>query len=472
MKLLFIEDNAGFATEVERAVRPIQDCELVWARSRDSAHRELAAGPFDLVLLDRRIPSADEVLDDHADHGWTVFQSIRTQSSGTPVWFLTGTVDSDFAVDINNDYGRHEDLHGRRVSEQMYQVFWKKSIADCVRRITEFAANCASLERIVVQPDPSLHLTIEETRTVRIFARRYQGAIVELRSLNGGLSNSRVLEVVVKTPDRRTLVTAAAKVSPLPETTAEALRYGTHISRLTPGGFPQLIEKVDAGAGNTGGLFYGMVGDRVENQFDRIAARQGSLSEVPPEICEILRPWYKAKTVEQIQIAQIRRKFISDIVLHQKRDELQGIETLRIENRLISAALCCQHGDLHCANVVSDGRGRAMLIDFGDTGPSYAAVDPVTLELSTVFHSERRKLSSAWPSEENMLAWSDVGQFTINCEFPSFVSACRDWANAEAGSPEEVIAVAYAYGMRQLKYPDTDKLLARALIRGCIEALQ
>jgi hypothetical protein len=50
-------------------------------------------------------------------------------------------------------------------------------------------------------------------------------------------------------------------------------------------------------------------------------------------------------------------------------------------------------------------------------------------------------------------------------------SACRDWANSEAASPEEVFAVAYGFAMRQLKYDDTDKVLARALIRACIARL-
>ena len=62
-----------------------------------------------------------------------------------------------------------------------------------------------------------------------------------------------------------------------------------------------------------------------------------------------------------------------------------------------------------------------------------------------------------------------LDRFTINCPFAPFIEACRGWANAEAGSPGEVIAVGYAYAMRQLRYADTDKQLARALIRACIQ---
>lgn len=238
MRLLLIEDNVDFAKEVERAVNSIRDCdEFVWVRSRNAALATLAAESFDLVILDRKLPSGDDVLDDHTDHGWAVFEFIRSHSAGTPVWFLTGTEDPDFAADINNNHGRTEDLHGQRAPEQMYQVFWKRKISDCLRKVAEFAGKRKTLERIAVQVQPeTLPLNIEESRTIRLFGQRHNGAVIDVTSLNGGLSNSRVLKVVVKTADSRVLITAAAKVSSLSETRAEAERYRTDISRLTAEG--------------------------------------------------------------------------------------------------------------------------------------------------------------------------------------------------------------------------------------------
>ena len=54
--------------------------------------------------------------------------------------FLTGTEDADFAAEINNNFGRTEDLHGTRNSVQMYNVFWKKQISLCIKNIAEFSA--------------------------------------------------------------------------------------------------------------------------------------------------------------------------------------------------------------------------------------------------------------------------------------------------------------------------------------------
>ncbi len=468
MRLLFVEDDATFAREVESVLA--QHCDdVAWVRSRDSALHALAGTSFDLVILDRKLPTADDVLDDHEDHGWAVFQSIREHSAGTPVWFLTGTEDPDFAADINNEHGRTADLHGHGTAEQMYRVFWKRKISDCIRDVGRFHQERTVLEGIALTQPVELQLNTDECRVLRLYSRRNLGALAVISSLNGGLSNSRVLKVIVKAADGRVLATAAAKVSTLFETAAEAGRYHAEISRLLPGGFPQLAATIEVGAGNVGGLFYGMVGDNVRSLFDKLIDCDASASTVPAELRRLFRPWYDGRRLENVQIAQIRRKFIRDTVLHDIRAHLDGINVEGIENRTIVASVCCQHRDLHCANVVFDERGQAMLIDFGDTGSSYASADPVTLELSTVFHSQHAKLPADWPREESLLGWPDLDIFTRGCEFAPFIQACRGWALAEAGSADEVIAVGYGYAMRQLKYEDTDKQLARALIRSCIQ---
>ena len=109
-----------------------------------------------------------------------------------------------------------------------------------------------------------------------------------------------------------------------------------------------------------------------------------------------------------------------------------------------------------------------MLIDFAEAGPSFASIDPVTLELSTIFHSENEALPAGWPTEVSIGQWVTPEPYMDGCAFTPFICACREWALAEAASPDEVVAVAYAYALRQLKYADTDKVLARALIGACI----
>jgi len=51
------------------------------------------------------------------------------------------------------------------------------------------------------------------------------------------------------------------------------------------------------------------------------------------------------------------------------------------------------------------------------------------------------------------------------------VKACRAWAHEVAAGGREVLASAYAYLVRQLKYPDTDKLLAQRLLESVKNAI-
>jgi hypothetical protein len=67
--------------------------------------------------------------------------------------------------------------------------------------------------------------------------------------------------------------------------------------------------------------------------------------------------------------------------------------------------------------------------------------------------------------------WPDISAFSEGASFVEYLLACRHWAFGVAGSEQEVWAVGYAYALRQLKYEDTDKDLAREIIAGCIAAL-
>jgi CheY-like chemotaxis protein len=476
MRCLLVEDDADFASDVEAALRAIPGCEVVWARSRNSADIQLAGNSFELVILDRNLPSIDDKLDDHRDHGWAVFNRVREGQPGTPVWFLTGTADPDFAAELNNDHSKSRDLNGRKRDEQMYRVFWKRNMDVCIGKIQEFCAARRDLEAIAVaNPAPrDLDLSADEARVIKIFARRHDGASVSVSSLNGGLTNSRVLKVVARANDGRALLVAAAKVAAMRTTYDEAEKYRDDIVKLVPGGFPQLTEVVDAGGANTGGIFYGMVGvgEDVTSLFRRIAQADAAIVDVPSDILRIEQPWYDATQKARVRVGEIRRRLIGDAALHRVRDQLEGIAYEAAEAREIDVARCCQHGDLHCANIVFGNDGRAMLIDFGDCGPSFASVDPVTLELSTIFHSQVATLPKGWPDSDTMAQWVDLDTYVVKCRYEPFIRACRAWANRVAGSREEVIAAAYAYGMRQLKYKDTNKDHARSLVRGCILALE
>ena len=92
------------------------------------------------------------------------------------------------------------------------------------------------------------------------------------------------------------------------------------------------------------------------------------------------------------------------------------------------------------------------MIDFGDADQGFTALDPIALELSLVFHPDAKKLGLRDTLIGNLDAWPDIDGFAANSELKPMIVACRDWAHDVGGGDLAVLAAAYAYALRQLKY--------------------
>ena len=180
--------------------------------------------------------------------------------------------------------------------------------------------------------------------------------------------------------------------------------------------------------------------------------------------------WHGARQIERIRVSTVRRALIGDVTLQLHNHHLNGIDLDAVENVEIDVARCVQHCDLHCGNVLFDDNGRPMLIDYPDTGGAFASLDPIALELSTIFHKDAPD-RAGWPTEAQARQWADLDAFCAGVAYEPFIRSCRAWATGVAASPEEVLAVAYSYALRQVKYDDTDKALVRDIVSACIAGL-
>ena len=175
--------------------------------------------------------------------------------------------------------------------------------------------------------------------------------------------------------------------------------------------------------------------------------------------------WIEGVPETRRSIGQIRRRLLSDESLDEVREAF-GLDWIQeFENRDIQARWGCSHGDLHGFNVLVSPAGVA-LIDYGDVRDGPASLDPVTLELSLLFHPDAPDGARTWPSAEQAREWGNLEAYLEDCPFPCFVQECRDWALRVGAGAREVAASAYSYLVRQLKYDDTDKDLALSLLDG------
>ena len=138
------------------------------------------------------------------------------------------------------------------------------------------------------------------------------------------------------------------------------------------------------------------------------------------------------------------------------------------ERREVQAKWACIHGDMHGANVLVSNACEVQLIDYGDISDGPVCLDPVTLELSFLFHPDVN--CGAWPTIEQAKQFLDLDDYLQGCPFPESIRGSREWAIESRASVREYCAVLYAYLVRNLQYDDTDKDLILAILEAVVTA--
>jgi DNA-binding NarL/FixJ family response regulator len=468
MKVLLVEDDLSFSAVLEETLTEIPRLELFIARSRDSAVAHLQRAEFDLIINDLVIPTADGQLDAVAEHGEAVLAHVRRHCPGTPVVILSAFGSQPFAVETVREATR-VDVVGDRVPTTMTGYYSKDEVAQCV-------ANIASLNERIRQTDgieirrAGTSLTSAEERLVRIFARRMQGHLVEVERIGGGFSETSTLRVSVTGSEGQLNALVFAKIGSLNELADEATRYSRYVSPLLPiGSFSSLVDRIDGGAGSQGALFY-QLGEPMSSLFELVGRNEGKAVKAVNALREHTKPWYVDAPKGQVRVGDIR--FAVEGEEDSGASAIFLTERLaRIESQTVLSARSVQHGDLHGENVLI-GRKGPVVIDFGTVRELFAGFDAVTLELSLLFHPDGRKLLGSWPSKAQLEGWFNLTAYTKDCPIPAFVSASREWALAVSQSDRALLAMVYAYCVRQLRYLDTDKAQAHTLINHALVMLE
>lgn len=473
MRVLLVEDNASFAQSVEDGLSDIDDCSLMWVTNRDDAINRLDNGTFDLVLLDRSIePNSEVKFNDNVSYGWEVFLHIKQTQQGTPVWFLTAYWDVELASLLADDHPRTDDIYSTGNISNLYRGARKADLPQEVVRISALADAKRALSVIPVNYVGQNVLPDEREKTiVRQLAKRKHAVAVSVQPFPGGLSGARVLKVDLLNADQVVIGTFVGKIDFIQNIKRESLKHQNIFSLLDHGAVPNNCDLVTCGAGNIGGVFFGMVGGETYSLFDKLKEDPDDVTGIPAILEGKQEKWQNAVAQETQTLGDIRRRFIRDTILSGIEDELPAFARHDIENKEMSVGVCYQHRDLHAGNVLFAPNDDVLMIDYLEAGQDCACLDSVTLELSLVFHSESLGIRGDWPTIASARQWFDIESYLAGCPFPELVRSCRSWSERHSTSAQEVAAIVYSYAMRQLKYGDTDKELARVLILKAVEKM-
>ena len=457
-RLLLIEDDHRQAVKIERACcpDPTQATIDVIANAAE-AETAVEDDEYDLIICDLALPADERRFEPDTAEGLRLFRLIRERSQGTPVIILSGNADLQMMQDFFQA-NRAADLYGTRTEQPLVQFFEKEQLPDCVAAVRTHVARTLQLDRLELVVPSGVELSLSDQRAIRIFGRRCGASVAVLESLDGGLSESRTFRVALKDQDGVNAGTVVIKLGGLTSVLREASRYEDVVAKLPVGLGAHILFVVGAGAGKGGALIYQLADEYDSSLFQMLRDRNVSAVNAVTRLRDRLQEWVRDAPIVVKSLTDIRRGLISDLKLMEAGRSSapeRGIE-VSVQRSLV-------HGDLHGANVLVTPQGEPTLIDYGEVRRANCALDPVTLELSVVFHPAMAGELAGWPTAEQCATWYDLDAYCAGCPVEAFVRACRGWARDVAAGEAELLASAYAYATRQIKYQEPTQALAEAI---------
>jgi CheY-like chemotaxis protein len=466
LKILVVEDDPDLVDAITRAAMEADDrCEIVVASCRDAAIGALQSDPPDLVVCDLTIPSTESMAIPDVAHGLMVCEHIKSVHPGIPLLVLSASAEVAAWNTVNRDPGTANWLgDGRKALVEAYQ---KVDLLAFLERLKAVVAQWRLIDLVEIEGPPGFPQDARDARVARIFAHNVGGSQVVCLPIGGGLSDVLTCSLEARDSRGRTVAQVFGRIGSLAELTDEHDRYDRYVAHMLGAGvYAPFSDEVTAGARDHGGLFYALaagatsLGDVVRTDADKAVHMVSQLEEATAV-------WRQGAGQNPDTVAGVRRLAISDDDYAPLREKFGNSAWDDFDRRPVQVTPSSAHGDLHCYNVLVTLDQRVILIDYGRTGPSTAAFDPVSLELSFYYHRDAAAIRDDWLKSLNPTLWADEEGYCVGAA-GQIVAACRRWARGAAAGRREILACAFAVSARALRYPDVDKELACAVIEAAI----
>jgi CheY-like chemotaxis protein len=454
IRVLLVEDEAEHAERLRAACVAEGDGEVAVsaATSGGDARRMLEEGEFDLVVY-------------ALAEGVELVRELRERHPGVPVIVHAGA-ESLGAIDELLALARQEDLFGIDEERPMIGFHPDEELDGCAEAIRATLAEYGKLAAVAVEAAPPLELSTSEARALQIFARRTGASAVKASALGGGLSGAKT--VVVDAADASGMRTAhvVGKLAPIGSVPSAVDGYEHAIPLLPAGLGAGMAGVVSAGAGDVGAVFFRLADDFHRTWFECLGEAPADAAAAARRLHERFRDRYADAPVAAESLIELRRDVISDDELAEAVEPVPSIRHL--EDEIVEVRRDIQHRDLHGLNVLVSDSNEPLLIDYDNYAPANAALDPVTLELSALFHRDEGAQAArrGWPAVAQAQAWFDLDAYLEGCPYPDAIRACREWALDAAASTNELAGTLISVALRQFWFDNTDKGLAATLIEA------
>lgn len=466
-RLLLIEDDPREASAIEHNCCPDPSKVAIDVVGNGAdAEEALERNEYDVILCDLALPADGRQVDPDTAEGMRLIQLMGEQSRGTPVIIISAHADLHMATNFL-DASRVGDLYGTQVDEPLVRFFPKEDLPDCIEAVQAHIAKTETLDAFVLTGQ-DVDLSLSEERALKIYGRRQGAGSAMVEPFDSGLSAAKTLKVSLVEPDGADAGCVVAKLGDLRRVIREAERSAQAAPRLPVGLGAVALYVVQAGAGRRGALIYQFADEYTSTLFGLLAAGDDSgAARVVTRLRErIVDKWLKNAPEIVNGLSEVRRRSVSDAELRNA-----GVAIPEERDVEVNVTKALSHGDLHGFNVLVRGDGEPTLIDYGEVRLGNAALDPVTLELSILYHPAFAGRTGSWPSVDQGRVWFDLDAYCEGSPVEEFVRSCRAWAVEASAGDEEMLATAYSYSIRQAKYQEESSELAMAIALGAYEEL-
>lgn len=473
MKILFVEDNDGFASDLTPAILDIEHVkDLCRVSNKEEALACLSTDLFDLIILDLSIPASADITTPTPEHGQAVFHEARAIHPGTPIFILTGSEADKFSRTLAK-YGDQVRLWGSSTAFETVSYFLKEEVDELVERVKVLAADFSKMNSVAINTrGRDLGLSLVQEKMLKSYANSIDCIACDVSLLSGGLSDAKVVKAAAIDLSRKRQALCAGKLGDKDTISAEMEAYERHVRKLGIGACPTMFAIINNGVGANGAIFYTLTDDDTLSLFERLKTDPAIGPTVVSHVRAALLRWSEAATATLITVGEIRQRLIGDDDADIRAVEFDLHDLRSVESMKVQAAVSCVHGDLHCGNVLVKSTGEAVLIDFGDAGQGFTALDPIALELSLIFHPDSKKAGLRDNLIGRLEHWPDVDAFADDDPLKPTILACREWAHDVGGGDHAVLAAAYAYAFRQLKYKTVDPAVTAKFLAKIVSRLR
>ncbi len=472
MQILFVEDNSSYADTLISVVN-VKLPGVSWdvVDNSGSAEELLARNFYDLVILDLCMPSIPSGLEKNVENGQRLFYKIQKLMPGTPIYILTGSDLDSFATGLSR-HGERVRLWGAKQEFPTVLYFRKNKTLELVDELSGVYGEILSVNSISINTrGKAIAFAKGQERALKTFVRSMGGHDGVYYPLSG-LSGSLVGRIEVRDARLNIIGAFVAKLGITSKIKKENESYARHVRLLPINTFPPLLSEVDKGLKEYSAIFYTLAEGYTETLFEVVRRDAGAAVGVIQKVRASLERWNSARDVLRVSVGDVRKAKLSDENFEEiiKR---YGIEELRdIESIHVSASVSCIHGDLHGGNILVNKTGAPVLIDFGDVESGYTGLDPITLEMSLIFHPDCVLSGISKEIRTFLEHWPIIDGYCQNNPFGDVVKYCRDWAYDISGDDRSVLAAGYAFAIRQLKYDTVNPDDTIALIMRIANALK